>query len=138
MKISWSPEGDLQFGVFRKRGQQLKYVGKGSTHAPGTLCAIPSEVLNHLAKLTSRESSFHSERVDNVYPNHVNALCEAGLAPPIFLTMGELWKGQDEKTDIEKEKEPGVNKKKNRNVYICVACSCCFSTSIHRVIDKLN
>ena len=28
MKMSWSPEGDMQFGVFRKRGHQLKYVGK--------------------------------------------------------------------------------------------------------------
>ena len=28
MKMSWSPEGDLQFGVFIKKGQQLKYVGK--------------------------------------------------------------------------------------------------------------
>ena len=28
MKINWSPEGDLQFGVFRKKGQQLKYFGK--------------------------------------------------------------------------------------------------------------
>ena len=26
MKMSWSPEGDLQFGVFSKKGQQLKYV----------------------------------------------------------------------------------------------------------------
>ena len=28
MKMSWSLNGDLQFGVFRKNGQQLKYVGK--------------------------------------------------------------------------------------------------------------
>ena len=28
MKMSWSPEGDLQFSVFRKKGHQLKYVGK--------------------------------------------------------------------------------------------------------------
>ena len=26
MKISWSPEGDSQFGLFRKKGQQLKYL----------------------------------------------------------------------------------------------------------------
>ena len=26
MKMSWSPEGDLHFGVFREKGQQLKYV----------------------------------------------------------------------------------------------------------------
>ena len=42
MKMIWSPEGDLQFGVFRKKVQQLKYVGKDITHTPGTLCAIPS------------------------------------------------------------------------------------------------
>ena len=28
MKMSWSPEGDLKFGFLRKKGQQLKYVGK--------------------------------------------------------------------------------------------------------------
>ena len=28
MKMIWSPEGGLQFGVFRKKGQQFKYVGK--------------------------------------------------------------------------------------------------------------
>ena len=26
MKMRWSLEGDLQLGVFRKKGQQLKYV----------------------------------------------------------------------------------------------------------------
>ena len=54
MKMGWYLEGDLQFGVFRKKGQQLKYVRNGSTHTPGTLHKIPSGVLkppykNHLA-----------------------------------------------------------------------------------------
>ena len=57
MKMSWSPEGDLQCGVFRKKGQQLKYVGKESTHTPGTLHAIPSGVFKRLAKLTSGKPS---------------------------------------------------------------------------------
>ena len=48
MEISCSPEVDLQFGVFRKKGQQLEYVGKGSTHTPGTIRVIPSRVLNHI------------------------------------------------------------------------------------------
>ena len=52
--------------------------------------------------------------------------------------MGELWKMQDEKTENENEKEPDVNKKKNRNVYFCVAYSQYFSTSIHRVINGLK
>ena len=38
--------------------------------------------------------------------------------------------------DTEKESEPEVNKKKNRNAYFCVACSRYFSIPIHRVINK--
>ena len=68
-KISWSPEVDLQFGVFRKKGQQLKYVEKESTHKPGTLHAIPSGVQNQFAKLTSRKPSIHFEGVDKIYHN---------------------------------------------------------------------
>ena len=75
----------------------MKNVGKESTHTPGTLRAIPSGVLNHLAKLTSRKPSIQAEAVDTIYPVHVNALCKAGLAPLVFPTMGELWEKQDEK-----------------------------------------
>ena len=68
MKMIWSPEGDLKLGVFRKNGQQLKYVGKESTHTPGTLRAIPLGVLNRLTKLTSRKPSIHSEGVEKSPP----------------------------------------------------------------------
>ena len=64
MKMSWSPEGELQFGVFRKKGQQLKCVGKESTHTPGTLRAIPSGVFNGLAKLASMKPSIRAAAVD--------------------------------------------------------------------------
>ena len=52
MKIRWTPEGELNFSVFRKSGAQLRYVGKKSTHTLGTLRVIPSGVLNRFAKLT--------------------------------------------------------------------------------------
>ena len=100
IKISWSPEGDLQFGVFSKKGQQLKYIGNESNHTPGTLRTIPAGFLNRLAKLSSRKPSIYSEGVDKVYPDHVNALRKAVLAPPNFLTMGYLWSKQDERADI--------------------------------------
>ena len=57
MKMSWSPEGYLQFVVFRKKGQQLNYFVKESTHTPGTLRPIPSGVFDRLAKITSRKPS---------------------------------------------------------------------------------
>ena len=137
-RMRWTPEGELNFSVFRKAGQQLKYVGKESTHTPGTLRTILFGVLNRLAKLTSLKPSLHSEGVDKVYPGHANALRKAVLAPPDFPTMGNLWKMQDEKLEIENEKEPDVKKKKNRNVYFCVAYSRYFSKSIHRVINGLK
>ena len=108
----WSPEGDLQFRVFRKKRQQLKYVGQESTHTPGTFRVIPSRVLNSLAKLTLRNPSIHSEAVDKIYPAHANNICKAGLVPPIFPTMGYLWRNQDEK--VENEKEQDVIKKKRK------------------------
>ena len=116
--------------------QKLKYVGKEVTHTPGNLRAIPSRVLNRLAKLTSRKPSIQSEAVDTIYPYHANDLRKAGLAPPVFPTMGDLWRKQDEK--IEKEKELDVSVRKNRNVYFCVAYSRYFSTEIHKVIDRLK
>ena len=101
MKMSWSPEGGLQFSVFKKRGLQLKYVIILSNHTPDYLRAIPLGVLNCLVKITSQKPSLHSERVDKIYPHHASALRAAGLAPLIFRTMRELWKNQDEKIDIE-------------------------------------
>ena len=114
----------------------MKYVGKESNHTPGTLRAIPSVVLNCLAKLTSMKPSIQAEVVDKIYPAHANALRKAGLAPPVFPTIGELWRKQDE--NVEKEKERNFSVKKNRNVYFCVAYSCYFSTAIHRVIERLK
>ena len=74
--------------------------------------------------------------VDKIYPAHVNALRKAGLAPPVFSTMGDFWRKQDEKVYNEKERD--ISRKKNRNVYFCVTYSRYFSTSIHRVIDRLK
>ena len=91
----------------------MKYVGKESTHEPGTVRAIPSGVLNQLAKLTSRKPSIHSKGIDKIYPDHVNTLPKAGLVPPNFPTKGSLWIKHDEILNIEKE--PDVSKKKNRN-----------------------
>ena len=45
---------------------------------------------------------------------------------------------QDEKLEIENKKGPDVNKKKNTNIYFCVAYSRYFSISIYRVINGLK
>ena len=82
-----------------KKGQQLQYVVKDSTHAPGTLRAITSGVLNRLNKLTSIKPSINSEGLEKIYRDHANALRKAVLAPPNLPTMGYLLSKQDEKVD---------------------------------------
>ena len=136
MQMSWSPEGDILFGVFRNKGHWLKYVRQESTHTPGTLCATTSRVLNRLAKITSRNAFIHSEAVDNIYPDHVNSFRKAGLAPPNFTTIVDSWIKQDKKVGSEKEWD--VSRKKNRKVYFCVVYSRYFSTFIQTVINRLK
>ena len=87
--VPW--KGPVIWSIKEKR-QQLKYVGKEITHTPGTLRAIPYGVLNRRDKLTSRNLSIHSEAVDKIYLAHTNSLRKAGLSPPVFPTMGDLWR----------------------------------------------
>ena len=122
--------------MFRKRKQQLNYVGKEITHTPDTIGIIPSGVLNCLAKTTSLKPTIHSEGVDKIYSDHVNALQKAGLATSYFPTMEDLWIKQDEKVDLEKE--PDVNKNTKNKCLLFVAHSRYFSMSIHRVINNLS
>ena len=103
MKIIWSTEGVLQFLLIREKGHQLKYLGKVSTYTHGTLCAIPLGFLHGMVKRISHKPNFHSKRLDIVYPDHVNTLCEADLASPIFPEMGEICKNQDEKRIFSKK-----------------------------------
>ena len=110
-KLVVPPKGGLRFGVFSKKVQQINHVDKIITHTPDTLHAIPLGVLNCLEKLTLRKPNFYSIRVYSVYPNHTNALWEVGLAPYILPTIGEFWKGQDEKRILTKKMNLMLTKK---------------------------
>ena len=137
MKMRWTPEEGLILCVFREARQQLKYIGKESTHTPGTIRVIPSGVLNRLTKLTSQKPSLPSEGVDKVYPT--TQMLSARRA--FHLLISQQWESYGKrrmKKRILRTKEPDVNKKKNRTVYFCVAYSRYFSTYIHRVINRLK
>ena len=81
------------------------------------------------------QTHFHSKRVDNVQPNHANDLRKTGLAPTIYPTIGELWKGQDEKRILIKKNNLKSTKEKYKYLYF-VTFSRYFSTSIHSVTSK--
>ena len=53
-----------------------------------------------------------------------------------FPDNGRMVERSGWKTDLDKENDPDVNKKRNRNVYFCILYSHYFSTSIQRVINS--
>ena len=119
MNISWSPEGGIQFGVFRKKGQTLNFVIEVSTHTPGTLYTIPLGFLNNLVKLTSHKLNFHYKSVDSVHPSQAGSLREVSLTPSVVPTMEKLWEFQDEK-QISTKKMTMMSKKDKFNcLFLC-------------------
>ena len=57
MKMIWSDHGDLQFQVYMKENQKLKYLNKGSTHTDPCFKAIQSGVQDRLAKTHCHDTS---------------------------------------------------------------------------------
>ena len=79
MALSWSINGNLQFSVYRKPNQELKYLNLESTHAPATFKAIPHGVALRLALLTTPDDTNINKSISDLYPEHFSALKSAGL-----------------------------------------------------------
>ena len=74
MELYWHSDNSLKFQVHLKPNQQLKYLNKGSAHTRACLKAIPYGVLNRLAKLTTTTPQNEHQNIDEIYPQHANAL----------------------------------------------------------------
>eukprot|EP00957_Ditylum_brightwellii_P208869 15359327-Ditylum_brightwellii.AAC.1 len=68
MKLLWDIKGNLEFKVYRKKGQALKYDDKQSLHRQSVFKSISKEV----------------------YPEHTKALQIAGLTTGKFPTLENL------------------------------------------------
>ena len=132
MKLNWNFEENLNFSVYRKENQVLKYLEKGSCHTKATFEAIPSGVFNRLAKLTSKPNTNGKLRIDEVYPDHTNTLKNAGLFSKTFPTLENIRKST-EKSKLQVEEQ----KKRQRNVYFCAGYCHFWKTSINKIIEKL-
>ena len=75
----------------QKKNQLLKYLNKESTCTNATFIAIPSVVLNRLAKITSRTDANSKLRVKKYYPDHAMQLTKAGLNMRTCLFLGLFW-----------------------------------------------
>eukprot|EP00957_Ditylum_brightwellii_P028956 2187360-Ditylum_brightwellii.AAC.1 len=94
----------LEFQVYQKENQLLKYIDIQSTHHPSTFPLIATRIITRLCWLMSWGASLRETQVDEIYPEHAEALRKAGLAPGIFLTFGEIWEKDDGRLMRKKKK----------------------------------
>jgi hypothetical protein len=90
MKMTWSVDGDLWFGVNLKPGKELKYLNSNITYPPHCFKCITRGVFGNLASsiLLTRESRYMS--IKDIYPRYHKALDSAGLSPKYAPTLQEL------------------------------------------------
>ena len=136
MELKWNSKKELRFSVHFKPNQKLKYLNNGSCHTRCCMKAIPSGVIKRLAKLTSREGNLKA-KMDNLYPNHAEALRKAGLAPKEFPTLEEVGSNSKSSEEIKKKRRL---RKFTRQIFFCVGVSKAFEgkNAIHIIIKKLR
>eukprot|EP00957_Ditylum_brightwellii_P109615 8360523-Ditylum_brightwellii.AAC.1 len=112
MAMTWDDNKQLNFGVSRKPKQVLKYVDTSSTHRSTVFKSITSGVLTCITQLTSKSTALQNLKFDQVYPEHVEALHDAGVALREFPTIGKLQDLEDEK--CQQHEEENSNKQKDQ------------------------
>jgi hypothetical protein len=136
-KSSWSEEGDLQFGVYLKLGQQLKYLNNVSLHPHHCFKAITKFVFGRL--LTSltllTEESRYKSMIKDLYPRHFETLDLAGFLPKYIPTLQEvlkLNKGKEKHNEEKLERD----KQQNRSVYFFISYSKIWKEHIHKILKN--
>eukprot|EP00957_Ditylum_brightwellii_P080883 6152481-Ditylum_brightwellii.AAC.1 len=81
IKMMWDNMGFLQFGLYHKEGQAIKYVDCNSCHRLCMFKSIASRVYLQLGRLTSKTTENGKKRLDEIYPEHAEALLVAELEP---------------------------------------------------------
>jgi hypothetical protein len=112
MQMTWLDEGDLQFRVYLKLGQELKYLTSDSSHPIIAFKAITKGVFGWLASLTSLTNKFRYKSIKDLYPQHHRSLKLAGLAPKYIPMLQEVLNLNNGK---EKCKEEKLEQDKQRN-----------------------
>ena len=79
IQMFWETDDKLEFKVYNKPNQKIKYANNGSCHTKHCLKAIPWGVLSRLAKLASKSKENLETKINELYPEHAEALLKAGL-----------------------------------------------------------
>mmetsp|Transcript_21389 Transcript_21389/g.42835 ORF Transcript_21389/g.42835 Transcript_21389/m.42835 type:complete len:131 (+) Transcript_21389:1120-1512(+) len=118
MELFWNEDGDLNFRVHLKENQAIKYLNKGSQHTKACFKEISLGMLDHLAKLTTVNSSNENLTMDKIYPIHAKSLIDAGLMTT-FPTLKECIISSSKRTDERRSKRKG-KRAHARHIYVLV------------------
>eukprot|EP00957_Ditylum_brightwellii_P199772 15228832-Ditylum_brightwellii.AAC.1 len=102
--MKWE-SNQLLFRMYREEDQELKYVDQQSTHRPINFKSIATGVYTRLSRLTSYSESTAEKSIDEIYPEHAEALNAANLMKDKFPTFGEIWKNQANDVAMEEKKK---------------------------------
>jgi hypothetical protein len=139
MKLYWDEHDELAFMVYRKTGQQLKYLNNNSTYPPHVFRAILLSVYTRLANLTSYDSTIRHKTIRELHPDHYNALDHAKLSSkeeksPTLHYMKQCIDLTYSKKELKKQKDTA----KNRGVYFCIGYSTFWKKPIHLILKDLK
>ena len=90
LQLQWNSDNNLKFKVYMKENQKLKYLNSDSTHTNCCMKAIPFGLFKRLTKLTSINKRIMNKKINELYPDHAEALKIAGLAPKKFPTIRNI------------------------------------------------
>jgi hypothetical protein len=141
MELSWSDNGTLKFGVHMKPNQQLKYLNTGSAHTPGCFKAIKTGVCYRLTKLTTVNEDSVDLKLNEIYPEHFDALNKANLlkdfeAPTLGVKTAELEAAS--KDEVGQATKKRRERDRKRAIYFKVGFCNYWRTPIHKTIREVK
>lgn len=138
MNLWWSDVGTVQFSVYTKPEQRIKYVPKDICHTLSTRRAIPAGVIRRLVLLTSKNFTNNNKRIDEVNPDHAKALTTANLNPKEWPTLKEARTTLRENSEKSEEKKMKMSKFDKRKIRIVMGYTKLWGNFIRDLIKKIR
>ncbi len=139
-ELYWNSKQELNFRVHLKENQQLKYVNEGSAHTSACLKSIATGVCGRLSSLTSTTDENLDKNLEEIYPEHFEALRHSNLVKDEVPTLRQHLevlrerKANKPSNEILKRRE----RDRKRAVYFCIGYSDFWTVPVLRVIQELR
>eukprot|EP00957_Ditylum_brightwellii_P158441 12059390-Ditylum_brightwellii.AAC.1 len=117
MQTSWK-NNNLQFLVYSKENQTIKYVNKESYHRTSVFKLVPAGVFSWIGQLTLLTQENKNMPVTDLYPLHAAALNTAKLLTKKIPTVNELYQQEDDRWQRSKKKEEEKERSKMIGLFI--------------------